>query len=134
MKSQVLILALIWGLVALIGSLANAFVAYETAQGIVEVRSLNDWGLNVTRVQKRKSANGKRWIYFCVNEITAKNIKTPAEKCFYGNPKTFSNVRVGARFRSIEYGLRNRVYNNKGFIAIGSERYFYPVYVLYGMK
>jgi hypothetical protein len=134
MKSRILAWAIIWGLVAMIATQAKAFVAYETSPGVVEIRSQNDWGLQVSRVQERRM-NHKKWLYFCVNDITPKFKKASTkERCFYGSPKTFSNVKVGARFRSVEYGLKNRVYNNRGRIAIGAERYFYPAYVLYQMN
>ena len=107
---------------------AHAFVAYETSPGVIELRSHNDHGLVVTRVQSKKVSK-KSWTYFCVAEEKAR-----AEKCFYADPGLFRNVRVGSAFASVEYGLRHRVHNNKGRIAIGSQRYFYPAYVLYELK
>lgn len=114
-----------------------AFKAYETSPGIIELRAGRDQGLIVTKAQTRVVGKAKKkWLYFCVKENAFKGqkIKTNAEKCFYGSPRQFRNVKVGERFVSIEYGLKNRVYNSKGLIAIGAERYFYPVYVLYSLN
>ena len=125
------ILALMAGLFVLAAARAEAYVAYETSPGTIEIRGTRDQGLAVRLVQERK-IRGKSWVYFCVVD-RAPQSKIKREKCFYGNPSTFKGLRVGSVFRSIEYGLKNRVHNSLGQIAIGSQMHFYPAYVLYKM-
>jgi hypothetical protein len=112
--------------------------AYETSPGIIEVRGQQDLGLVVSKTQVRKVGR-RQWVYFCVNEMSQGRMKSAFadsknEKCFYGEPKLFGKVKDGATFRSIEYGLRSRIFNGRGRIAIGAQRYFYPAYVLYSMN
>lgn len=112
--------------------------AYETSPGVIEVRGSQDLGLAVTRTQQRKVGK-KTWVYFCVAERRATRLSTSMldrknEKCFYGEPALFRQVQEGATFRSIEYGLRSRIFNGRGRIVIGAQRYFYPAYVLYSMN
>lgn len=133
-KLILLVLGFLWTLFSVMPEVSYAFVAYETSPGTVELRSKNDRGLMVTTVHTKAVGRTKtKWVYFCVSELTpARKISSlDKEKCFYGSPEQFKNIRVNQKYASIEYGLKNRVYNNRNLIAIGTQRYFYPVYVLY---
>ncbi len=136
-KLKILVLVVLWTALCAVAVPANAFVAYETSPGTVELRSKNDRGLMVKNVQTRSIGRSKKkWLYFCVSELTpARKISSQdKEKCFYGSPQQFKNIRVSQKFASIEYGLKNRLYNNKNLITIGTQRYFYPVYVMYELN
>lgn len=133
-----LVLAVFYFLSSVFVTEALAMTAYETSPGVVEVRGGQDLGLVVSKTQIRKVGR-RQWVYFCVVERNPSRVRaafthSKNEKCFYGEPKLFGHVKEGATFRSIEYGLRSRIYNGRGLIAIGAQHYFYPAYVLYSMN
>jgi hypothetical protein len=109
-------------------------VASEISKGVIELRSNLDKGLVIIDTAKKYTEkSGRKWVYFCVVESDqVRNIdKKRKKKCFYGEASIFDNVKEGKRLLGIEYGLKNRVYNDKGYIPIGSKRYFYPAQVIY---
>ena len=66
--------------------------------------------------------------------INTCSIRENAEQKVRDRLQQFKNIKANQEYTSIEYGLKHRLYNNKGLIAIGTQRYFYPVYVLYGLN
>ena len=136
-KLIILALGLAWTLASVFSTPAFAFVAYETSPGTVELRSKNDRGLQVISLHSRSvGAAKKKWLYFCVAVLTpARKISSlDKEKCFYGSTAQFKNIRVNQKYTSIEFGLKNRIYNNRNLITIVAQRYFYPFCVLYGLN
>ena len=114
---------------------AAAFVAYETSPGVMELRARHDDGMLISNLEIRKfGRKQKSWVYFCAAEKNNRIVRSEKERCFYGPRNIFQTVRVGRAYTSIEYGLKNRILNDKGHISIGSERYFYPVFVLYELN
>lgn len=105
---------------------ANAMVASEIEPGIVELNTTNVYGFEVKEVLERK-VKGKEWIYFCVDEKVSKK---PHSKCFYGLKQDFREVKEGMILNGIQYGLKQRIYNGKGYISLKKNAYFYPVLVL----
>jgi hypothetical protein len=108
--------------VSLFHSTTYAFVAGQIGPGIIELRSEANGGLQVQSfvVQDR---GPKTWLYFCVVD------KGPRKKqrCFYARQNKFPSLRAGNILDRIEYGLGPRIHNKHGSIAIGQQRYFYPV-------
>jgi hypothetical protein len=115
----------IWWLVVLnlLHPRAVAFVAGEIRPGIIELRSEAKGGLRVSGVLTRLRGRNT-WIYFCVvNQGSARR----KHRCFYGKRKNLPQIRDGRVLQKIEYALSPRIHNQDGRIAIGPERYFYPV-------
>ena len=135
MSYSVFLLNLVAATAILFSNPANAFVAYETSSGVMELRARHDDGMVISKLETRKlGRKHKSWVYFCATEKINRIARSEKERCFYGPENIFRTVRVGRAYTSIEYGLKNRVLNDKGHIAIGSERYFYPVFVLYELN
>ncbi len=116
---------------------AHAFVAVETSPGVVQLRSTQDRGLVVSNTFIRTIGRSKKnWTYFCLSERDhVHKIETVrSEKCFYGPSSKFKNIRSYQEYKSLEFGLQKRVYNDKGYITIGTGRYFYPIYHMYAQN
>lgn len=125
-KFVISVLALVWVLFSALT--ARAFVAHEVKPGFIELQARGDNGLLVTSVQTRFTRHKKKWVYFCVSESTSLFRKTASEnkeKCFFGQASKFHGIKVNQSFKSIQYKLLKRVYNDRGHIAIGAKRYFY---------
>ena len=99
-----------------------AFVAGEIKPGVIELRSEAKGGLQVQSMVVR-TRGAQEWLYFCVSD------KGPRKKqrCFYAKQRRFPGLRAGHSIDRIEYGLGPRIHNKHGWIAIGQQRYFYPV-------
>jgi hypothetical protein len=99
-----------------------AFVAGETRPGVIELRSEAQGGLQVSQVSRRNSGR-QSWLYFCVKNKAPRRM----ERCFYAQQKNYPGLKAGSVLDRIEYALSPRVHNQNGRIAIGHQRYFYPV-------
>lgn len=111
--------------VSLIHSSSYAFVAGQIRPGIIELRSEATGGLHVQSfvLHDRKQ---KTWLYFCVVDKGPRK----RQRCFYARQKRFPSLKAGNVLARIEYALGPRIHNKHGSIAIGQQRYFYPVKVL----
>ncbi|MEQ1876185.1 MAG: hypothetical protein ABL958_06035 [Bdellovibrionia bacterium] len=102
-----------------------AFVAGQVRPGVIELRSEAKGGLQVHTMVVR-SRGTQDWLYFCVVD---KGLRKK-QRCFYAKQKRFPGLRAGDFVNRIEYSLGPRIHNKNGWIAIGQQRYFYPVKVV----
>lgn len=105
---------------------ADAMTASEIGPGIVELSTTNVYGFQIEDVLVR-NVKGKDWTYFCLKE---KASRKPLSKCFYGLKQDFGDVKTGLVINGVQYGLKNRIYNGKGIIALRKNAYFYPARIL----
>ena len=99
-----------------------AFVAGEVRPGVLELRSEAKGGLEVQSFVVR-SRGAQTWLYFCVSDRGPRR----KQRCFYARHDKYPSLRAGSRLDRLEYGLGPRIHNKHGWIAIGQQRYFYPV-------
>jgi len=106
---------------------ANAMVAAEVEPGIIELSTTTESGFEVTQFsEKFVRKSNKTWVYFCVKELSRKT----KEKCFYGQKDEFKDLKKGMRLNGVEYSLRRRIQNDKGYIPLQKNSYFYAALVI----
>ena len=119
-------LAALWVITVAFPNFSRAYITNDKGDGVIELSTHTDQGFTVTELTRKTiESNGKKWIYFCVSE----NSKT-SHRCFYGLDREFRDVKEGMKIMSLEYELKDRIYNNKQAISIGKGRYFYSVKVI----
>lgn len=105
---------------------AHAMVAAEIEPGIIELSTTNFQGFQIKDVLEKK-VKDKTWVYFCLSEKVSKK---PLTKCFYGLKQDFREVKSGLKLNGIQYGLKKRIHNSKGNIALNKNAYFYPALII----
>lgn len=119
-------LAILWILTFMYPVFADAFIANDMGDGILELTTRTDDGFVVQSVARLESEKDKKKIvYFCVTET-----KGHAQRCFFGLDREFRNVKEGDKILGLQYELSDRFHNNKKQIPIGDGRYFYSVKVI----
>ena len=106
---------------------ANAMTAAEIEPGIVELSTTNIYGFEIVDSASKK-IRGKEWVYFCVREKMSQ--KKRKDRCFYGRKQDFSEAKTGLVLNGIQFGLKNRIHNSKGYIPLKKNAYFYPARII----
>ncbi len=120
-------LAVLWILSVLYPNFSRAYSSNDMGDGVLELSTPNDQGFVVTQAARKTiSSDGKRWVYFCITE----NDRLPNNRCFYGRDREFRDVKEGMKLLTLQYELKDRLYNNKNEIPVGKGRYFYSVKIV----
>jgi hypothetical protein len=112
-------------------STVEGYLIHEIEPGILEMRGVQDGSLEIQRVFIDKK---KKRVYFEVREAgpmsrtpqTMSEESTREVRYFYA-PYGEVNLNRAKRLRFIQYGIGQRVFNAKGKIPFGPQKFFYPV-------
>jgi hypothetical protein len=112
-------------------STVHGYLIHEIEPGILEMRGVQDGSLEIRKVYIDKQ---KRWVYFEVLEARPMS-RGPAglldpvkdEVRYFYAPYSEARLNKSKRLRFIQYGIGQRVFNSKGKIPFGSQKFFYPV-------
>ncbi|MBK9294621.1 MAG: hypothetical protein IPM57_09270 [Oligoflexia bacterium] len=94
-----------------------AFFVREVEPGIVELKSTQDGSLDKIKTFLDKK---QKWLYIEIKEGNQ-------TRYFYALAKDFIKLSEIKKLTSIQFGVGNRIQNNKGKIPFGAQRYFYPI-------
>lgn len=127
---------LMTGVLSLLGLILMAkeghgYMVHEIEPGILEMRGFQDGSLEIRKVFVDKS---KKFIYFEVQETRPGSgltgglgsVPTKEVRYFYA-PYKEAKLNKAQRLRFIQYGIGLRVFNTRGKIPFGPQRFFYPI-------
>jgi len=113
-------------------SRVHAYVVNEIEPGILEMKGISsDQSLVVESIH---FDNKKRWAYVGVKESrplsrltdSLKDNQDDKVRYFYADYND-AKLKKGQKLKYLQFGVERRVWNTKGKVPFGKQRYFYPL-------
>ncbi len=103
---------------------ASAYSLIEVEPGILEIRGTQK-GTLMGQMHVDKS---KHWIYVEVREgADSRYFYAPFKDFAKDFSRDFTKISGHKKLQSIQYGVGHRIFNTKGKVPFGSQKYFYPL-------